>query len=222
MAFHVSNMMTLQLASVLAVGLLMGCAGTGVTIPLDLRSSETAAASKRPEQVKVGVLPFEDARSQKRLGVRRHLAGQESFFEVAGGKPGDKIAAVVAEFLRQKGWDAEVVRPDSTAAAGQAVSAESPSNDRDVTLTGKLLDLSANADSKFMRTTIAVTSKMLIQGTNARDGSTIRLTLNGAGSEDVFWFDPEDVQGLLSEVLTESLEKLTADTQVDGKLLRLK
>ena len=48
------------------------------------------------------------------------------------------------------------------------------------------------------------------------------MTLNGAGTESVFWFDPEDAQGLMNEVLIASLEKLVVNTKVENNLLRLK
>ena len=54
------------------------------------------------------------------------------------------------------------------------------------------------------------------------DGSIVRMTLNGTGSQTVFWYEPEDAQRLISEVLSESIGKLVADTRVEGSLLRLK
>jgi hypothetical protein len=205
---------------VLGVSVLVGCAGSGEVVPLQMRShgAPDSGASKS-RGLSIGVLPFEDARSEtSRLGVRRHLAGGETYFEVSDGKPGDKIAEVIAEFLRKKGWHAEVVKGSS---GGTGKSPSSPTG-YDVTLSGKLLDLSANADSGFMKTKISVISKVLVQGLNASDGSTVRMTVSGAGSENVFWFDPEDVEGVLNDVLTESLEKLDADMKVEDKVLRLK
>jgi uncharacterized lipoprotein YajG len=48
------------------------------------------------------------------------------------------------------------------------------------------------------------------------------MTLNGSGSEDVFWFGQDDVQDVLNEVLTDSFGKLIQDTTVENKQLRLK
>ena len=48
------------------------------------------------------------------------------------------------------------------------------------------------------------------------------MTLNGAGSEDVFWFDPEDVQAVVNEVLADSFSKVMQDTSVVNRMLRLK
>jgi hypothetical protein len=44
----------------------------------------------------------------------------------------------------------------------------------------------------------------------------------GSGSDEVFWFDPEDAQQLVNEVLEKNIEKFLADTKVDGQALRLR
>ena len=43
-----------------------------------------------------------------------------------------------------------------------------------------------------------------LQAQNVADGSTIRMTLNGSGADDVFWFDPEGAQALVNDVMTDS------------------
>jgi uncharacterized lipoprotein YajG len=47
------------------------------------------------------------------------------------------------------------------------------------------------------------------------------MVLNGSGSEDVFWFEPEAVEAVINEVLTDSFRKLTQDTVVANRMLRL-
>ena len=196
---------------VFGVGLmaLAGCAGKGEVVTLDIRVGQPGpeAMAKKADGVSVAVTAFEDARSEKRrLGTRRHLWGGETYFNVPGGKPGDVVPAVVADYLKQKGWRAEVAKTGGA----------------DVTLTGKVLDLSVDAKSKFFSTEITVKTKMAIQAQNAADGSVIRMTLSGDGSQSVFWFEPEDAQSLVNDMLTDSLEKLVANTKVENKLLRLK
>lgn len=92
----------------------------------------------------------------------------------------------------------------------------------DVVLTGKILALSVDAVSKFMKTEMNAKTKIAVQAQNQADDSTVRMTLNGAGSQNVFWFDPEDAEKLLNDVLAESLEKLTTDTKFENRMLRLK
>jgi hypothetical protein len=185
-------------------------------VPLSLRPAPPVETQEKSGPVlSVAIIPFEDTRPDtSRLGTRHHLWGGESYFNVPSGKPGEVVAEVVADYLRKKGWRADVVKP--------GVGNATLSNGHDVTLSGKLLDLSADANSEFMRTKIAVNSKILVQGLNAADGSTIRMTLNGTGSQHVFWFEPDDVQALLNDVMAESLAKLSTDTKIEDKVLRLK
>jgi hypothetical protein len=64
-------------------------------------------------------------------------------------------------------------------------------------------------------------TKLAIQAKNSSDDSIVRMTLNGAGSEDVFWFDPEDLEEVVNEVLAHSFSKLVQDTMVVDRMLRL-
>lgn len=205
----------LLLASGLGLIILIGCAGKGEVILLQVRADDSAgsAMTKEASGLSVAVTAFEDSRSEKnRLGTRTHFWGGESYFNVPGSKPGEVAAQVVVDYLKRKGWRAELVKPGGSGTESSA----------DVTLSGKLLDLSVDAKGKFLQTEISSKSKIVVQALNRADGSTVRMTLNGAGTESVFWFDPEDAQGLMNEVLTASLEKLVANTKVENNLLRLK
>jgi len=73
-----------------------------------------------------------------------------------------------------------------------------------------------------MKTEMNAKTKIAVQAQNTADDRTVRMTLNGAGSQNVFWFDPEDAEKLLNDVLAESLEKLTTDTKFEHRMLRLK
>ncbi|WP_447973096.1 hypothetical protein [Nitrospira sp. Kam-Ns4a] len=191
------------------VGLLAfgGCGSPGV-ITLELKPTEAGGAGAKGTSLAVVVTAFEDARPDKgRLGVRHHFWGSETAFDVPAGKAGDAVAGVVAAYLKGKGWHAQVAPDGATG---------------DVALSGKLLALSVEATSRFLRTEIKVTSKVVVEAKNAADGSLVRMTLHGDGSETVFWFEPEDVQDLLNTVLTESLGKFLANTKVENGLLRLK
>jgi len=206
---------TVLLVCNLGLMVLVGCAGKGEVIPLQVRTNDSVdhAMAKEVGGPSIAVTAFEDSRAEKnRLGTRTHLWGGESYFNVPGGKPGEVAAQAVADYLKSKGWRAELVKPGDSVTESSA----------DVMLSGKLLDLSVDAKSKFFQTEISSKSKIVIQALNRADGSKVRMTLNGVGTESVFWFDPEDAQGLMNEVLTASLEKLAANTKVENNLLRLK
>lgn len=190
---------------------LAGCAGTGEVIPLQIHPivTKSEAVSKPTPSLRVAVGSFEDGRSHKTgLGVRTHLWGGVSYFDVPGGNPGDVVAQALADYLSAKGWQVTKRGAGDTGA--------------DVVLTGKILDFAVHAKSRVGFTEVTTKTKVALQGQNVADGSTIRMTLNGSGADDVFWFDPEDAQALVNDVLTDSFGKLVQDTTVENKLLRLK
>jgi hypothetical protein len=198
-----------------AVGIwgLGGCA-TKETATLNVQAVPGQETLAQKDSVSAAMAAFEDARPEKgRLGVRHHLWGGETTFNVSGGKPGDVIARVMADYLKQKGWRVDMAKADGSSTA-------------DILISGKVLDFSVDADSKVGRTEITAKTKVVIEAMNRGDGSIVRMTLNGDGTQKVVWFDPEDAQVLISEVLTESLEKLVQNTKVEEKngtkVLRLK
>ncbi|TAJ30025.1 MAG: hypothetical protein EPO64_03395 [Nitrospirae bacterium] len=189
-----------------------GCAGTGEVVPLDLRAIPPVVGQEvqQGESATFLVMPFEDQRPQKNpVGLRTHFWGGVTYFDVPGGKPGDVLPHVLAEYLKQKGWQAEV---GQTGKAGAS----------DVTLTGQVQEFTAHAKSRFGSTVITVALKVALQARNAADRSTTKMTLEGTRMQTVFWFEPQDVQDLVAATLTEGLTKLMADAKVEGRSLRLK
>ena len=185
-----------------------GCVGKGEVIPLQLQSPtvhETQA--QRADKLLVAIHPFEDGRSyQTGLGVRTHLWGGVSYFDVPGGKPGDAVTQALSDYLTAKGW--RVTKPG-------------PNGDTDVAIAGKLEECFVQAKSRIGFTTITARTKLTIHATNSSDGSVVRMVLNGSGVDDVFWFHPEDVQTLVNDILTDSFHKLLQDTRVENDRLRL-
>jgi uncharacterized lipoprotein YajG len=179
-----------------AVGLLAmaGCA-TKETVTLTVQGGPGAV--KKADSLSVSVQDFEDTRADKtKVGVRHHLWGGETTFLVAGGKPEDVLEKVMADYFKRRGW---------------TVGGGNPS----VSFSGSLSSFQGDAESK-------VFNKVAIQGRNNADGSLVRMTITGDGAQRVFWFSPDDVQDLLGEVLTASLDKFVEVTKVENGQLRLK
>ena len=188
---------------------LVGCAGTGEMIPLQLHVAPAGAKKtvKPHEPLKVAIGEFVDGRkSQTGLGVRTHLWGGVSYFDVPGNNPADTVARLLTDYLAAKGWN--VLKQSSAERA-------------DVVLTGKLLELFVHAKSRVGFTKMTTKTKLAIQAKNSSDDSIVRMTLNGTGSEDVFWFDREDLEKVVNEVLADSFSKLVQDTTVVNRMLRL-
>lgn len=190
---------------------MVGCAGKGEVLPIHLQPAPATSgtAAKPQETLRVSVSPFEDQRDEKsRLGVRTHLWGGESLFDVPGGRLGEAAAQALADYLAARGW--QIVKPGAA-------------NDRvDVILSGRLLDLAVDAKSGVGSTKLTGRSKLAVQARNAGDESQVRMTVSSAGSDRVFWFTPDDAQTLLNDILNESFDKLLRDVKVEQRMIRLK
>jgi hypothetical protein len=82
--------------------------------------------------------------------------------------------------------------------------------------------LSVQARSRFFSTKMTAKVKVVIQAANASDRSTVRLNLEGAREDAVFWFEPEEVRELVNRVLKENLDRLLADIRVQDRALLTK
>ncbi len=207
-----------RFACYLGLTVLTGCGAKGEVVMLDLHAVPPAGQANMQESdgLRVAVVPFQDARAETEpLGTRAHLWGGKSSFDIEGGEPGAVVARVIADYLQHQGWRAMAMEPSQV--AGRAFNGQP-----DVKLSGNVLALSVHATSTIGSTEIKVATKLDVEAENMADGSIVRMTLNGTGSQTVFWYEPEDAQRLISEVLSESIGKLVADTRVEGNLLRLK
>ena len=203
-------------AHIVGIGLLgivltAGCAGKGeriaLKVPMACGADEKAVAKNAAT---VSIQPFEDNRTDRSLlGSRRHLWGGESHFSLPSGTLGDATAQAFADYLNSKGWNATVAK--GTGATGA-----------DMTMTGKLVDVGVEAKSGVGQTTLNAKNRIVVQVKNHADGSQVLETLTSTGTNQVFWFDPEDAQELLNELYSKNFEKFVTDTKLDGKILKLK
>lgn len=208
----------LGLGIVLTASLLMGagCAGTGKTFYLDLQEKQTVVQYQEPESVRIVIEPFEDRRLENNwLGMRTHLWGGVTYFNVVGERPGDVIAQSLADRLKTRGWKgrAWTVRVVSSGAVANL-------NDADIVISGHLLDFSAHAKSRFFSTVVSTSSKMVITARNLGDQSTTIRMVEGAQRDTVFWFSEADVQQLLAATLKDSIDRYLDDTMITQKALR--
>ena len=200
------------------VSLLMGagCGGTGKTVYLDLKQKQAAALSVDPEPVRIVIEAFEDRRAEwSRLGQRTHLWGGETNFNVAGERPGEVVAQVLADRLKTRGWKdrAWTVRVVSSGATANL-------NEADIVIGGQLLDFSVNAKSRIFSTVVSVNTKLVITAKNIGDQSSTTRSIEGAQRETVFWFDENDVQRLLAATLKDDIDRYLVDTVIEQKTLR--
>jgi hypothetical protein len=200
---------------IIGIGILVGsfvtgCAGPGQRIDLKISAPMADKTVASINSATVAIQPFEDERTDRmHLGTRYHLWGGESRFSFPSGTLGEATAQAFADFLKGKGWNATVAH--GTEAAGS-----------DVTLTGRIVGLGVDATSGIGQTTLNAKSRLVVQVKNHADGSQVRETLTSAGTNQVFWFDPEDAQELLNDLYRKNFEKFVTDTKLDGKVLKLR
>lgn len=191
---------------------LTGCAAKGERVDISIPGGSTSQSVTGASGggLRVVVNPFEDARSDRmHLGSRSHFWGGTSYFDVPKSTVGEAVAKALVQQLNRRGWQASL--------AGQNGAAQP-----DATISGSVRDLSVMAVSKFFKTEIAVKNTLMLRVANHSDDSSIQERVLGSGSNEVFWFDPEDVEQLVNEVLEKNIEKFIADTKIDGKAVRLR
>lgn len=201
------------IAVLFSVGLIAGCGGTGRTFYMDLQQKAPPAQYVEPESVKIVVEPFEDRRLEKtRLGMRTHLWGGVTYFQVAGEQPAYVVAQALADKLKTRGWrdrawNVRVVPAGST-------------NDADIVISGQILDLSANAKSRVFSTVLSTSLKMVITARNVGDRSTTMRSVEGAQHSTVVWFSDDDIQQLTAATLQDGIDRYIVDTTIDQRALR--
>lgn len=196
--------------------LLASCQGTGNTVnfePRALVSPHSNSATVQNDDVTILVNPFEDARPlQQRLGARTHLWGGVTHFNAWNGQISEGMADLAIKYLQQRQWQASRGASDP----------KSENAAHDVTLTGTILSLNANAKSGFGFTDISVDMKVRFEAKNAVDGSTVRMVLGANGSDTVATFAPKDVERLLNLVAKDLYQQLFQDLGVKNKAFHLK
>ena len=205
-----------------AVGLLLslGCSGKSDIIPMNLNATPHAQVNDAGQPVKpvssprITVVPFEDGRTDRsKLGSRTSLWGGETPFNVTSGTVGEATAQAFANYLKSLGWQPQYAKSEPPAT----------DNGPDVVLSGKILDLAVEAKKGFLLTDIDAKSKLIIQASNRQDQSSLTRTDAHSGSHDnVFWFEPQDGEQILSEVLEKNFERFVMNTRFEDRMIRFR
>ena len=205
-----------------AVGFLLsvGCSGKGDMMLMNInakphtQANEAGQPAKASPSPRVTVVPFEDGRSDKtKLGSRTSMWGGETPFNVTSGTVGEATAQALANYLKSLGWQAQYAKADPPAT----------DNGPDVVLSGKILDLAVEAKKGFLLTDIDAKSKLIIQASNRQDQSSLTRTDAHSGSHDnVFWFEPQDGEQILSEVLEKNFERFVMNTRFEDRMIRFR
>lgn len=200
--------------------LLLGCSGKGDIIPMNLNAKPLTESNGTSQTVKsmsgprVTVIPFEDGRADRtKVGSRSSMWGGENYFNVSNGSAGEATAQAFADYLKGKGWQAQYAKSEPPASE----------NGPDIVLSGKILDLAVDAKKGFLLTDIEAKSKLVIQASNRQDNSSVTRTDAHSGSHDnVLWFEPQDGEQILSEVLEKNFERFVINTKFEDRAIRFR
>jgi hypothetical protein len=190
-----------------------GCGGSGQTVHFDPLPQQQPVQQAEPEGLKIVIEPFEDRRADKqRIGMRTHLWGGVTYFNVVGEKPGELYANALADRLRAAGWlnrswDVRV------APAGSMPNA-------DIVISGQIFECAANAKSRMFSTYLTTSNKLTITARNNGDRSSTSRSLEGAQSDTVVWFSEDDVKRLMTATITDTIDRYLADTTVSQRAVR--
>ncbi len=206
--------MTLHHAMILSLAAAFsfsGCQGKGEMVNFDLQAIQgnpKVVEAYHDDTLRIAVPPFKDSRRQhNKIGKRTHFWGGITNFNAWDGEVGEGMANLAVDYLTQRKWQA---------AHG------SEENLADVTLTGQVLKLEAQAKSGFGFTDIAVAMEVRFEAKNTSDGSTVRTVLGSNGTDSVVFFEPTDVQNLTNEVAKELFDQLFRDLSVKDRAFHLR
>lgn len=213
---YVAGRVIIGLILLAGVSTTAGCGGTGKTFYLDPLIKETPLQYTEPELVRIVIEPFEDRRLERtRLGMRTHLWGGVTYFNVAGERLGEVIAQAFADRLKTRGW-----KDRSWNVRVASATAVTNQNEADIVISGQISDFSANAKSRPFSTVVTTSSKLTITAKNAIDKSTTTRAIEGAQHDTVIWFSEQDVQQLLAATLKDGVDRYLADTMIDQRAVR--
>lgn len=188
----------------LVVGLFFGCTKEEV-IPIAL-SKEAMPLSG----IRMVVSDFADMRAdRRRLGIKHSFFGSEDMFQV-NDPPGQAVAKALTQHLTRTGWPVEYVVGSAALPSG------------DVLITGTIVELSLDSVRGWFVTEIVAKSRLAIHARNRANDSVITYTVNGSGTYQVFWFEEQDAQELIKDVLESSFDKFVRATKIDGHGLRFR
>jgi hypothetical protein len=202
-------------AVLFGVGLMIsaGCGGSGQTVQVDVLPPQQPVQQAEPEGLKIVIEPFEDRRADKhRIGMRTHLWGGVTNFNVPGAKPGEVYAQALADRLRGSGW----LNRSWDVRVAPVGSIPNP----DIVISGQLFEFAANAKSRMFSTYITTSNKLTITARNTADRSITSRSLESAQSDTVVWFSEDDVQRLMMATIKDTIDRYLADTTISQHAVR--
>lgn len=188
----------------LAISVITGCA-PGVTYLIDVayvpRISQQPAAQS--EQLRVAVIPFEDARENKKgIAVRRRLTGQTDEFETRPYPASAAVTDTLLSALKIHGYQ------PVTAPKGRELGTVADDTSGQLVLSGRIEELWADIVTESGLTNIKTRVSLRVSIFNASDKSARTVTVQAESEPRVVLFSPGLLQNAVNDTLTEAINKL--------------
>ena len=199
-----NNQITVWILPALLMLMLAGCARS-VTYVIDVAYAPQIKdqAPGQTEAVRIAVIPFEDAReNRKGIGTRLRLTGQTDEFEARPYPASTAVTDTLLSALRIRGYNPVIApRGKDNAAIAEGTSSQ-------VVLSGRIEDLWAEAVSKPGHTDIKTNVTLKVSIYRADDRSTRTITVQSQSDPQVVLFSPGILQNAINETLTDVINKL--------------
>lgn len=197
---------TAWILPVLLLSLLTGCA-PGVTYVIDVAYAPQIKEqpSGQTEPIRVAVIPFEDAReNRKGIGTRLRITGQTDEFEARPYPASSAVTDTLLSALRIQGYN------PVAASRGKDYATIAEGASSQIVLSGRIEELWAEAVSRPAITDIKTRVTLKVDIYNAADKSTKTITVQSQSEPQAVLFSPGILQNTVNETLTEAINKLLA------------
>ena len=188
-----------------AVLILQGCTPP-VTYVIDLAYTPplSEGTAVKQEQERIAVIPFEDARTEKRMiGKSKRLRGKIDDFEAHPLPVSDAVTQALVRALKINGYQAEILKPGTDPEDIKL----SPPN---IVLSGKIDYLWAYAIAKTGRTQIKVDVRLKMKIYKVDEKTSFTMNVQSQSEPKVFLFTPSVMQNAINETLTDAIDHVIA------------
>lgn len=183
------------------------CAESGEIVQIRLNDVMYSNMEDAGENLSVSVAAFEDNRPpSKHLGSHKCQLAGDAYFHLKDQNLGQGMSDAFVDFLKKSAFQ---VAPPSDEAV-------------DIDITGKITRFTAKATRGFFSTNAQIDMIMEFTIENKADNSTVHMIIRAGGTNDVVFFNPEDMERFVNEILQISFERFLERTEVKGKTLRQK
>src|SRR3990170_2122403 len=181
----------------------VGCAPP-VTYVVDLEYAPELKEelTLKASQIQIAVVPFEDAREDKTIiGTRRRLMGRVDKFDARPSPAATAVTQAVVNALKILGYQTEILQKGANTEGIR----QSPPH---IVVSGKIEELSADAQSKLGYTDIKTMVRLKIKVYKVDDKSSFTINVQSQSEPRVVFFNPSVMQKAVNDTLTDAIDHL--------------